>query len=73
MTQPELDFAVAMVTGECLSEIRRRGFSIADPVRRALRSRTVRRAAAVAGLGSSPGHDAALIRPAHRRRDFVAG
>lgn len=32
MTQPELDFVVAMVTGECLSEIRRRGFSIADPV-----------------------------------------
>jgi hypothetical protein len=31
MTQFDLDFAVACATGESLSEIRRRGFSIADP------------------------------------------
>lgn len=31
MTQLDLDSAVACATGESLSEIRRRGFSIADP------------------------------------------
>lgn len=31
MTQRELDRAVALATGEDLSEIRRRGFSIAAP------------------------------------------
>ena len=31
MTQLELDAAVATATGEDLHEIRRRGFSIADP------------------------------------------
>ena len=31
MTQHELDIAVAQATRESLSEIRRRGFSIADP------------------------------------------
>lgn len=31
MTQFDLDFAVACATGESLSEIRHRGFSIADP------------------------------------------
>jgi len=32
MTQHDLDTAVATATGEDLYEIRRRGFSIADPV-----------------------------------------
>jgi hypothetical protein len=32
MTQTELDRHVAGATGESLREIRRRGFSIADPV-----------------------------------------
>ena len=32
MTQAELNRSVAHVTGEDLSEIRHRGFSIADPV-----------------------------------------
>ncbi|MFO0821190.1 MAG: hypothetical protein U1A77_24815 [Pirellulales bacterium] len=32
MTQTELDRHVANATGETLREIRRRGFSIADPV-----------------------------------------
>lgn len=31
MTQQELDVAVAQATGESLSEIRRHGFSLADP------------------------------------------
>jgi len=31
MTQHDLNSAVALVTGESLCEIRRRGFSIADP------------------------------------------
>ena len=31
MTQRDLDTAVAVATGESPSEIRRRGFSIADP------------------------------------------
>ncbi|MCA9048843.1 MAG: hypothetical protein KDA89_08960 [Planctomycetaceae bacterium] len=31
MTQQELDSAVAIATGEDLCEIRRRGFSVADP------------------------------------------
>ncbi len=31
MTQQDLNAAVACATGESLSEIRRRGFSIADP------------------------------------------
>lgn len=31
MTQTDLDHAVACATGEDLSEIKRRGFSIADP------------------------------------------
>jgi len=31
MTQRDLDSAVAVATGESLPEIRRRGFSIADP------------------------------------------
>lgn len=31
MTQHDLNSAVACATGESLSEIRRRGFSIADP------------------------------------------
>lgn len=31
MTQTDLDHAVACATGEDLSEIRRRGFSIANP------------------------------------------
>jgi hypothetical protein len=32
MTQRELDCAVAVATGESLPEVRRHGFSIADPV-----------------------------------------
>ncbi len=32
MTQNEIDSAVAFATGECLCEVQRRGFSIADPV-----------------------------------------
>lgn len=32
MTQQELDRAVAKATGESLGEIRRLGFSVADPV-----------------------------------------
>lgn len=32
MTQSDIDHAVACATGEDLSEIKRRGFSIADPV-----------------------------------------
>ena len=32
MTQPELDRAVALATGEDLPAIRRRGFSLADPM-----------------------------------------
>lgn len=31
MTQRDINSAVALTTGESLSEIRRRGFSIADP------------------------------------------
>ena len=31
MTQPELDRAVALATGEDVPAIRRRGFSLADP------------------------------------------
>ena len=32
MTQQELDDAVCVATGECLSEVQRRGFSIANPL-----------------------------------------
>ena len=32
MTQAELERAIAAVTGESLSEIRHRGFGVADPV-----------------------------------------
>lgn len=32
MNQNEINRAVAFATGECLCEIQRRGFSIADPV-----------------------------------------
>jgi len=32
MTQRDINSAVALTTGESLSEIRRRGFSIADPM-----------------------------------------
>jgi hypothetical protein len=32
MTQNEINRAVAFATGECLCEVQRRGFSIADPV-----------------------------------------
>lgn len=32
MTQNDIDCAVAFATGECLCEVQRRGFSIADPV-----------------------------------------
>ncbi len=32
MTQSEIDLSVAIALGESLREIRRRGFSLADPV-----------------------------------------
>lgn len=32
MIQQEIDNAVCLATGECLCEVRRRGFSIADPL-----------------------------------------
>lgn len=31
MTQSQIEFSVARITGESLREVRRRGFSIADP------------------------------------------
>lgn len=32
MIQQDIDDAVCVATGECLCEVRRRGFSIADPL-----------------------------------------
>lgn len=70
MTQRDLDTAVAMATGESLPEVRRHGFSIADPVDVHFDPEPCDLPPQWLDWDEVQGAD--LVRPTRRRRDLVA-